>query len=860
MAETNPYRLPRTVLPRRYDLHLVPDLDAATFAGTVAVEVEVVEPTAEVVLNAIELEVDEAWVDQGGTRLDATVALDDDLERATLALPAALSAGPATVHLAFRGVLNDKLHGFYRSTFTDDDGATRTIATTQFEATDARRAFPCWDEPDLKATFAVTLDVPADLFAVSNAAEVSRGPSPDDPARHRVTFAETMVMSTYLVAFVVGPLEATEPVDVDGVPLRIVHRQGQGDLTAFALESGAFALRFFTEYFGVPYPADKLDLVAVPDFAFGAMENLGCVTFRDALLIVDPERATQAELMRVADVIHHEIAHMWFGDLVTMQWWEGIWLNEAFATFMEMLCTDAFRPGWDRWTDFGLSRTAAYDTDALTTTRPIEFEVVSPADCEAMFDVLTYEKGAAVVRMLEQYLGAEAFREGIRLYIRSHLHGNTRTTDLWDAIEEATGQPVRRIMDSWIFQGGHPEVAVAVEGTTVRLAQQRFLYDTGAGRSVDTTGWAVPVLVRWGAADGATGLEKVLVETPEATVDLPTEPAWVVANSGGSGFFRVRYDAAGLVAATKAPDLTPLERYGLVDDAWAGLLAGSIGVTEVLDLLRTYADETDLAVWQRVTGVLGSLDRLVDETARPDLQAWGRALVGPALRRLGLDPVPGEADRTAALRATLVTALGTTGADPETVARCEAVLVAADAGEPVDADLLDAAVKVLAAAGDAERFEDFRARSAAADTPQARLRYLGALADFPGEVEGQTFREMTLTDAVRTQDAPFVLRRSMANRDQARATWEFVAGRWSDVNDRFPFNTVARLLEGVRTITDPGLAAEVDGFLAEHPLPQAEKPVAQHRERMRAGVALRARAAEDLAAALARPPEASAEA
>ena len=308
--------------------------------------------------------------------------------------------------------------------------------------------------------FAITLVVDEDLHAVSNAAiesdEVLDG-------QRRVRFADTMTMSTYLVAFIVGPLEATEPVDVDGTPLRLVCPPGKLHLTAFALEVGDFSLRYLADYFGIPYPGDTIDLVAIPDFAFGAMENLGCVTFRETLLLVDPEHATQAELQNVVDVIAHELAHMWFGDLVTMKWWNGIWLNEAFATFMELKVTDAFRPEWERWVSFGLARSTAFDTDALQTTRPIEYPVVSPADAEGMFDVLTYEKGAAVVRMLEQYLGEDEFRAGIRNYMANHQYGNTETTDLWDAIEEATGEPVRRIMDSWIFQGGHPIVSVDVE-------------------------------------------------------------------------------------------------------------------------------------------------------------------------------------------------------------------------------------------------------------------------------------------------------------------------------------------------------------------------------------------------------------
>ena len=489
-APENPHRLPRSVVPRRYDLTLEPDLAAATFAGSEAVAVDVVEPTASVVLNAVDLAIDEVTAEAGGERLAATVTLDAGAERATLTFDQPLPAGEAVLHLRFRGVLNDKLVGFYRSTFTDDDGVERVLATTQMEATDARRAFPCWDEPDAKATFAVTLVVPDDQFAVSNAGEIGREPAGD--GKVAVRFADTMPMSTYLVAFVVGPLTATAPVDVDGKPLRVVCPVGKEHLADFALEVGEFALRFFTDWFGIVYPGDKLDLVAIPDFAFGAMENLGCVTFRERYLLVDPATATQAELQAVVDVIAHEIAHMWFGDLVTMKWWNGIWLNEAFATFMEMTCTDAFRPEWRRWVDFGLSRSAAFDTDALAATRPIEYPVVSPADADGMFDVLTYEKGASVVRMLEQYLGAERFQAGIRRYMARHQYGNTETSDLWDALEAETGEPVRRIAESLDLPGRLPrgarragrrgEAALLAAALPVRPRRRRRPLGHPAGR------------------------------------------------------------------------------------------------------------------------------------------------------------------------------------------------------------------------------------------------------------------------------------------------------------------------------------------------------------------------------------------
>ncbi|NDH11947.1 MAG: M1 family peptidase, partial [Actinobacteria bacterium] len=330
-------RLPRLAIPSTYRLELAPDLDAHTFTGTVEIDVEILEPTSRLVLNSIELTIHSASVVIDGTTHTAATTLDDDTERLTLTLDGELAAGPATVQVTFDGTLNDQLHGFYRSTYTADDGTEHTIATTQFQSTDARRCFPCWDEPEYKATFETTLIVDADHLAVTNTSEVAE--TTLDDGRRRIQYAPTMVMSTYLVAFVVGPLEATEPIHAGGVPIRVVHRPGQGDRTSFALDVAAAALNWFADYYAIPYPSDKVDLIAIPDFAFGAMENLGCVTFREVLLIIDPGDASQPELQRAADVINHELAHMWFGDLVTMQWWEGIWLNEAFATFMETSCS-----------------------------------------------------------------------------------------------------------------------------------------------------------------------------------------------------------------------------------------------------------------------------------------------------------------------------------------------------------------------------------------------------------------------------------------------------------------------------------------------------------------------------------------
>ncbi|MGH8977292.1 MAG: M1 family metallopeptidase, partial [Acidimicrobiia bacterium] len=424
----DPIRLPRDIEPRRYDLTIVPDLQAARFAGEVTIELDVRTPVAEVVLHALELEVELGVLSQSGRDLPATLATDTEAERLRVS-SSELAPGPASLTLRFKGELSENLVGFYRSTYIDDADTTRTLATTQFEAPHARRAFPCFDEPEFKAVFSITLVVDHGLVAISNGPEIDR--SPDADGRVRIRFGETIPMSTYLVAFVVGPLEVSAPIDVDGTPLRIVTAPGRGHLGSFATEVGAFALRFFTEYYGIEYPGAKLDLVALPDFAFGAMENLGCVTFRESALLVDQADVTQTEAAQVALTIVHEIAHMWFGDLVTMKWWNGIWLNEAFATFMQYAGVDALRPEWCTWDDFALQRAAALDVDALSNTRAVEYEVSTPEDADAMFDVLTYLKGGSVVRMLERWLGASSFRDGVRYYLDRYKFANTETTDLW---------------------------------------------------------------------------------------------------------------------------------------------------------------------------------------------------------------------------------------------------------------------------------------------------------------------------------------------------------------------------------------------------------------------------------------------
>jgi puromycin-sensitive aminopeptidase len=853
----DPYRLPRHVLPVRYDLYLEPDLVTATFAGAETITLTVTQPTSEIVLNAAELSITEATIARdGGERRRGAIHLDEALERCRLVFEGRIEPGTWALRLAFQGTLNDKLRGFYRSTSKDPSGATRTLAATQFEATDARRAFPCWDEPDFKAVFASTLAIDPALTAVSNTRVVAER---REGGKKIVTFADTIKMSTYLVAFVVGELEHTEPVYVGPAPLSIWCVPGKSHLARFAQEIAAASLRFFEGYYGLPYPGDKLDLLAIPDFAAGAMENLGAITFRETALLVDERQATHAELERIADVVAHENAHMWFGDLVTMSWWNGIWLNEAFATFMEMLAVDAWKPEWKRWDSFGVSRAAAFTVDGLWSTRPIEFEVKAPRDADAMFDVLTYEKGASVLRMLEQYLGPDVFRAGVREYLRAHALANADTGHLWLALGRAAGTDIPAVMDGWIFRPGFPLVSARREGSELVLTQQRFTYlpappefVTGVDKARDQR-WQVPVRVRL-TAGGTSQVERVLLAGAETRIRLPQGCDTAVVNEGGLGFYRVRY-APELVEALlqRLEALAPIERYNLVGDAWAGAMAGIMPVTDYLEMVLRFRGERDRNVWTILLASLGSLNRIMAPADRPRLEAFVRTLVAPALADLGWAPRAGESELTRQLRGDLIRVLGTLGNDPAVQARAaELYARSLDDATAVDPNVLPALIATLAHAGDAARYQEFFQRFRAATTPQEEQRYLYALAGFQSaDLLAQTL-ERTLTGEIRTQDGPFVIRAILMNVSGREVAWRFVKEQWERLDRLFPKHGLRRMCEGVIALARPDLERDVHAFFTERKIQLGGKTLEQYFEQLRVAVRLGEREGARLALDLAR--------
>ena len=828
----DPFRLPRHVLPVRYELRLEPDLAGAAFHGHVTIAVTVVRPTDVIIFNSLELAIENAVVeDAAGGRQSASIALDEPLQRCGLTVAQPLAPGQWRLHIEFRGTLNDKLRGFYRSTYKDQNGSTQTLAATQFEATDARRAFPCWDEPDFKAVFSTTLVIDPALSAVSNSAVLSET---QERGKKVVRFADTMKMSTYLVAFVVGRIEASAPTSVGKTTLRLWTVPGKKHLTGFGQDIATASLQFFERYYGIPYPGDKLDLLAIPDFASGAMENLGAITFRETALLVDPRSATHGELERVADVVAHENAHMWFGDLVTMSWWNGLWLNEAFATFMEMLAVDAWKPEWKRWDTFGVSRAAALSVDGLHSTRPIEYAVRAPKDAEAMFDVLTYEKGASVLRMLEQHIGPTVFRDGIREYLMAHAFGNADTKDLWISLGRAARQGVPDLMDGWIFQPGYPVLtAELTERPELVLTQHRFTYLPNPAAGC----WQVPVQLRIQTGD-KTDTRRLLLTRPDERVACPAGTKLVVVNEGGHGFYRVHYGPRLLQRLLENLEtLAPIERFNLVNDAWASTVAGLMPLPAYLDLTGRFTAERDKNVWAVMIDSLAFLNRIIDPSHRPLLEAFVRTRVGPATASVGWTPQPGESELTRQLRSELIGALGRLGNDSETQARAaELYVTARKDSAAVDPNLLPALVAILAFTGDAARYDEFTERFKTAATPQEERRYLFALAMFRQPTLLDRTLAKTLDGEIRIQDAPFMVSAVMSNVYGRELGWRFVKTNWDVLDRRFPKQGLRRMCSGITGLCKPELERDVRQFFDARKIDLGGKTLDQYLEQLRIGV------------------------
>ncbi len=844
------FRLAPDVRPSRYDLRLAPDLAAGTFAGDVRIAVRLQKPRKDITLHAADLVIVEAAARVGDAEVAARARLDKVDETVTLRFARPLPAGEATLALRFSGALNRHLRGFYAARAGDTP-----YAFTQCEAAEARRVLPCFDEPSYKARFRIAVTARSEDTVLSNA-PVER----DVPARagyRTVHFAETPPLSTYLLALAVGPLEGSATRMVGGTPIRVWHVPGKGHMTELGLEAAAEALRRLEDYFDIPYPYGKLDLVAVPDFEAGAMENAGAVFFRETLLLLDPATASLNERKRAAEVIAHELAHMWYGDLVTMAWWDDLWLNEAFATWMAYRVVDDWRPEWRMWQGFEHDRGSALALDALVSTHPIYAEVKSVAEATENFDAITYEKGAAVVRMIEHYLGPDTFRAGVRLYMQRHREGNTVAADLWRALEEASGREVTRVAQAWISQPGFPLVTIGPakggDESLLRVRQERFFADARIPVARRRVRWPVPLVVRW-QGNGRSGVERFLADRAAQTVELPpgVPLAWYFGNADAGGFYRVQHDVADRTAlrASLADALTAVERLAFAEDQWALVRAGRLTIDGFLEVADALATETDYDVLDGLGGPLAVIDEQVVAPGSPvqqQFRAWIVRRFGPGFDALGWTAAAGEDDPVRLRRAALLRLVGGLAEAPAVLAeagrRLQAYLTDRST---LDANLADTVAGLAARAGDEALYERYLALVAEARTPQERRRFLLALGSFRTPATLTRTLAAVLTPEIPTQDVAFVLMRLLGNPPVQRQAWAFLTKRWSVLRKRIPPLMLSRLVEATPSLREPRYAGEVGRFFRAHPVPEATRAVKQALEMFRLNAELRKRTAAGL--------------
>jgi puromycin-sensitive aminopeptidase len=844
------FRLSKQVMPRRYALRLELDLDVWRFTGTADIALEITGRTDVVTLHALDLELREARIVDGPA---ARIVVHPDAEAASLVFPSPLQPGQATLHLRFAGTILEKLRGLYRSVKDD-----QRYAATQFEAADARRAFPCFDEPEFKARFAVTLVVPAAARAIANGAIESERPLGD--GRKEVRFRETPPISSYLVAFAVGPFDATESVlTADGVPVRVWLPEGMAEKGIYARDAHRRAVEYLASYTDIPYPYGKIDAIGLADFEAGAMENPGAITYRLTAIAADPQQAAEDTLKDIFYTAAHELTHMWWGDLVTMAWWNDLWLNESFATFVGWKATADLVPAWGMWRDFVATLARPFALDSLVSTHPISFHVDNARQAAERFDVITYWKGAGVVRMIEAFLGADAFRAGVRAYLRRYAERNATADDFWRELSTASGHDVTTIANAWIREPGHPVVEIATRfdaaGATLRLRQRRFFADPEAATSVAPQRWPVPMVLKVGTVDGVRE-ERVLFADTEQEVQL-AGARWVHPNGGAAGFYRYALDDDGIARLAGAvATLSAEERLSLVGNQWVLVKAGIGSAGSFMALLEGFHAEDDRAVLDAVLERLSWLEaHALDDTARPAFARLVERTFRPRLDVLGWEPAAGETADERMKRATVIAALGRLARLDEVRAearrRLERYL---DERSTLDPNLVPVVVGLAARGGDAALYERYleRKRTSATDDPEEEERFLFGLTSFEDAALVERTLALTFTDDVRPQDRAFVLARLLGVCHARLATWRFVRDHWDTRILTMDPMLRQYVIRGMAQLTPAAIADDVGTFLDRHVTDDTRETTAQAREQLRIDAAASRRVAAELTTFLTR--------
>ena len=824
-------RLPTTVIPAHYTLQFAPDLKAATFTGQESIDVTLTKPTDHITLNALEIAFQSVTVSAAGKQQTATVSLDPVKEQATFTFPDKLPAGKATLSIAFTGILNDKLRGFYLS-----KTSRRSYAVTQFESTDARRAFPCFDEPAFKATYDISLVIDAGDTAISNGPIISDTPGPG-AGKHTLQFLTTPKMSTYLVAFLVGDFQCTVG-EQDGVTIRVCSTPEKAGLSSFALDIAKFTLHYYDTYFGIHYPLSKLDLIGIPDFEAGAMENFGAITFRESLLLIDPKTASMADKKQVGLDITHEMAHQWFGDLVTMQWWDNTWLNEGFATWMESKALAAMYPEWNIDQDVATSENDTLNIDALPTTRAIRAHASTRDEIEEMFDSISYGKASDVLLMVENYLGEETFRQGVHAYLAAHEYGNATAEDFWNAQTATSHKPVNKIMESFVAQPGEPLLTFSSPASgKVSVDQMRFFLSPGI-KPDPSQKWTIPVCFKNGS-----GAQDCQILTPNTLALKIPSAGLFFANAGGKGYYRSTYAPRQYAALVNQVEtaLTPTERISLTGDEWAQVRANKATVGDYLNLVAALKADPEDGVVNNATGALSDIAVQIADTPKEKaaLAAWIRSSFEPVYLRLG-PPAPNDSPNTRQLRAHLFSLLGSYGKDPAVLAEANQIASSYIADPTsVDPTLGQAALTIAAQNGNAALFDKLQHVFETSTDPELQEGALRLLAQFQDPALVERSLDFALSGKVHNQDAAIQIAIAIYIPETHDQAWKYLEGHWDKASTFLTPEMGNVLVSSTGSFCSADARNSVQSFFATHKVPAAETSLKHALERIDGCIELR---------------------
>ncbi len=848
MSARRAKRLDPGVRPSDVDLAIRVDPEHDdVFSGRVRIEIQLDRARQVIEMHAAEIQTSRARLTIGDKVLKGRIERDPERETIRIRWPQRVGPGPATLEVQFRGRLRPDLKGFYRAR-----SGRHRYALTQLAATHARRMFPCFDEPAMKARFRLSVTTRRALTVLANQPCERIEPADRGFVTHR--FSRTPPLASYLVALAVGRFEASRTVRVGQTPVRVWHVPGKGHLTAFALQAARASLARLEHWFALPHPYEKLDLIAVPDFEFGAMENAGAVFFRETALLLDPETASANERRRVAEVIAHELAHMWFGNLVTMAWWDDLWLNESFATWMAFHIIHDWKPEWGMWREFQDGTAAALRVDSLSDTHPVYCEVLDVATATENFDEITYEKGAAIVRMIERTLGA-SFRRGVRQYIRDHREGNTVAADLWRALSHASGQDVAALAGAWIELAGHPVVELhrTRDGDRIGLSQRPFQVSQRAGAVAPDSRWPIP----WSGRvlggrrpdrqiSGSLYQKRARIKIPPSLRGRP-----IYANADQCGFFRALHSPEELAEiGSRADSLSAIERMGLVDDAWALSQAGLLPLSAYLDLIPDLARDADPAVLGTLSTGIHGLGHDVGPSLPSEAAEQWRAFI-----RDGFGPLRGQPfhvsrsnDDGRDARAHRIAILGGVAED-ENVLAAAAVAARAYCRDPgsLAPAFADVAVGLAAQTGDEALFDRFERLRRSARTPQLARRALMAETRFRDPLLFGRALAHCLDPTLPSGDVAILLVRGFANPAGAEATWQFTKKNWKALQRRMGAMLVTRVIDATPALGTRDARRDVAQFFRRHPIPTGERALRQALERFDLAIAFRRRAATEMA-------------